>query len=248
MDLKTGKLPAIHDRRTLLLSDILQELPTIPTSWDCDIPFKQVPPLSMFGNNKYGDCVIAARANQTLRFEDTEQGQTLNIFDEDVLSEYWKEGGWNGCCLSPKPDNGLVMLDSLKAWRSTGWKVGNYQYFIYAFGTVALADLEGIKAGIYLLNGLNAGVQLPKSAMAEFNSGMPWADTSGYGTDGHCIYLVGFNAIGPICITWARKQQLTWEWWEKYSDECMGIVDAADPWITNSVINSEALEVYLNSL
>jgi hypothetical protein len=42
----------------------------------------------MFGNDVHGDCVIAGRAHQTLRFEDIEQGSVLMITDKEVLKEY----------------------------------------------------------------------------------------------------------------------------------------------------------------
>ena len=68
-NLKLGKLPATYDQRTLQLQTILKmrELPPIPKIFDCDTALPAPIPLLLFGNNKWGDCVIAARANQTLR-------------------------------------------------------------------------------------------------------------------------------------------------------------------------------------
>jgi hypothetical protein len=43
----------------------------------------------MFGNDKYGDCVIAGRAHQTLRFEAVEQKKLISVTEQDVLREYW---------------------------------------------------------------------------------------------------------------------------------------------------------------
>ena len=71
-------------------------------------------PLRYFLNDSLGDCVIAARANQTLRFEAAEQKKVLNITDAEVKREYLKEAGG--------ADSGLVMLDSLNLWRKSGWK------------------------------------------------------------------------------------------------------------------------------
>jgi hypothetical protein len=45
----------------------------------------------MFGNDVCGDCIIAGRAHQTLRFEVIEQGSVLMIGDKDVLRAYLKE-------------------------------------------------------------------------------------------------------------------------------------------------------------
>ncbi len=66
----------------------------------------------MFANDVHGDCVIAARAHLTLRFEDIEQGSILMIKDQDVLKEYFKESGG--------ADHGLNILDSLNEWAARG--------------------------------------------------------------------------------------------------------------------------------
>ena len=61
-NLKLGKLPATYDQRTLQLQTILKmrELPPIPKIFDCDTALPAPIPLLLFGNNKWGDCVIAA--------------------------------------------------------------------------------------------------------------------------------------------------------------------------------------------
>jgi hypothetical protein len=59
----------------------------------------------MFANDQYGDCVMAGRAHQTLRFELAEQKKVIAISDEDVTREYFQETG--------VADSGLVVLDSL---------------------------------------------------------------------------------------------------------------------------------------
>jgi len=81
-----------------------------------------------FANDTYGDCVIAGRAHQTLRFESLEQGKRLTITDREVLEEYFKETGGE--------DTGLVVLDSLKLWRRRGWKAAGARYRIKAFAEI----------------------------------------------------------------------------------------------------------------
>ena len=78
--------------------------------------------------------MIAGRAHQTLRFEDIEQGSVLMINDKDITKEYFKETGG--------VDSGLVVLDSLNAWRHNGWKVGKQTYTIKGFAEVNRTDLH----------------------------------------------------------------------------------------------------------
>ncbi len=246
MNYKLGKLPAVFDRRTLNLKMVLKELPPIPTSYNRDSIFPFEIPTPMFANDKWGDCVIAARAHQTLRFEGYEQSKVIPISDDDVLKEYWKEGGAN--CWNKKPDRGLVLLWSLRSWR-LGWKAGGRKYKIYAFGELLVNDYEHIRASIYLLGGANAGLVLPESAIAQFENGKPWdIVTQEYDRllGGHAIYLVGYNELGPICMTWAKRQQMTWSFWSKYADECYGIVD--DRNTTQSIVDVEKLDAYLQEI
>jgi hypothetical protein len=252
-NLKLGKLPATYDQRTLQLQTILKmrELPPIPKIFDCDTALPAPIPLLLFGNNKWGDCVIAARANQTLRLECFEQKKAIPISDSNVLNEYWKEQGAGGC-LNKHPDRGLNILNSLTAWRK-GWKAAGQTYNIYAFGEITSLNHPEVLAAIYLLNGAIAGLQLPVSAQAQFESGQPWDITSGPGANpgswgGHCIYLPAYNDIGPICETWAKKQQMTWAFWDRYNDECWGIVDDRDKFVTDSPVDVEALDEYLNEI
>ena len=112
---KLGKAAAKKDERNLKLATLLKAGPALPSSYDFDTTHAGIP-TPMFADDDNGDCVIAGRAHQTLRFEDIEQGSVLMILDKDVLKEYHKETGG--------PDTGLVVLDSLKLWRKKGWKVG----------------------------------------------------------------------------------------------------------------------------
>ena len=36
--------------------------------------------------------------------------------------------------------------------------------------------------------------------------------------------LVGYNATGPICVTWGALKQMTWEWWATYAEEAYALL------------------------
>ena len=112
---KLGKAAAKKDGRNLMFAAVLKAAPKLPVAYDFDLQHPGIP-TPMFANDSYGDCVIAGRAHQTLRFERIEQGSDLMISDKDVMREYLNETGG--------PDTGLIVLDSFKLWRSKGWKVG----------------------------------------------------------------------------------------------------------------------------
>jgi hypothetical protein len=242
---KLGKLPARIDPRTFQLKKLLvkKNLPPLPATYDVDSEFINFSDRNMFGNDKYGDCVMAGRAHMTLRFEDFEQKQLIKITDKDVEDEYFKETGGQ--------DSGLVMLDSLNEWRKTGWTAASKPYTIYAYAQIDVANHNELKYSVLLLRGAYTGFQVPQSAMDQFNAGQPWT-VSGDNTiiGGHCVYIKAYNEIGPICVTWGAEQQMTWEFWNIYFDEAYGVIDAQDTWLDPSTdpLNCEELAQKLNEI
>jgi hypothetical protein len=227
---KFGKLPQRVDSRTFQLKKLLvsKNLPPLPDAYDVDSEFTNFYDTNMFGNDKYGDCVMAGRAHMTLRFEDFEQSFVIPITDTDVENEYFKETGGQ--------DNGLVMLDSLNEWRQSGWTTAGHIYQIYAYAQIDKTNHDELKYSVYLLRGAYTGFSVPQSAMDQFNAGAPWTvvpDDGGI-VGGHCVYIKAYNTTGPVCVTWGAEQQMTWAFWDKYFDEAYGVIDAIDPWVDAS--------------
>jgi hypothetical protein len=240
---KLGKAAAKADDRNLMFAAVLKPAAVLPPSYDFDLEHSGIP-TPMFANDTHGDCVIAGRAHQTLRFENIEQGSTLMITDNDVLKEYLKETGG--------ADSGLVVLSSLKLWRSLGWEVGKHKYKIQAFAQINFKSPEEVRQAIFADVGIGMGVQLPNSAKAQIQSGQPWDVTSGADNErgswgGHYIYIPGYTPAGPVCITWGRKQQMTWDWLEKYCDEAYAIFDAKDTF-KKAVISKPNITAFLATL
>jgi hypothetical protein len=222
---KLGKAEAVRERGGVGFGQLLRSAPVkTPPTYDFDTTHPGIP-TPMFANDALGDCVMAGRAHQTLRFEDIEQGSVLMIQDADVKKEYFKETGG--------PDSGLVVLDSLKLWQNRGWKVGKNTYKIRAFATVDYKNHDQVRQAIFSDVGIGLGVQLPLAAQSQVQTGQPWAVTTGPKAKpgswgGHYVFVPGYTALGPVCVTWGRKQQMTWDWLNKYCDEAYAIFDAAN--------------------
>ncbi len=241
---KLGKAPAKKDERNLKFASLLRAAPpALPSAYDFDSSHPGIP-TPMFANDTRGDCVIAGRAHQTLRFEDIEQGSVLMITDKEVLKEYLKETGGS--------DTGLVVLDSLNEWRHKGWKVGKHIYKIQAFSEVAFTNHEEARQAIYADVGVGLGLQLPNSAKAQIQTGQPWEVTSGPDSapgswGGHYVYVPGYTPSGPVCVTWGRKQQITWDWLDKYCDEAYAIFDAKNRF-KMAMVDKAKITAFLNTL
>ena len=64
----------------------------------------------------------------------------------------------------------------------------------------------------------------------------------------NCIYIVAYNKIGPIAITWGKHQQMTWAFYFKYCDEAYAVIDNRDYWLKNDPIDCNKLSSYLEGI
>ncbi len=241
---KLGKQETKKDDRNLMFASLVKAPAKLPAEYDFDLTHKGIP-TPMFANDTLGCCVISGRAHQTLRFELLEQKSKLMITDTDITKEYFKE--------TSGKDSGLIVLDSLKLWRSKGWKAAKKTYKIKAFSSIMPRDHQSMMQAIYLDVGLGLGVSLPLSAQGQIQAGKPWDVVAGPtgkpgSWGGHYIYVSGYTALGPVCITWGRKQQLTWKFIDKYCDEAYAIFDAKNSVKAKKVLDQEKLQTFLDSL
>ncbi len=239
--IKFGKLPAQRDIRNLKLSAILRAPVKLPAEYDFDVKNHGIP-TPMFGNDEYGDCVIAGRAHQTLRFEKKEQRKVLKITEKEVLREYFKETGGD--------DSGLNVLDSLKLWRKRGWKAAGKKYTIKAFAEINRTKRDEVKRTVFMDIGVGLGFTLPDAAINQFHAGKPWEIVSGPSSrpnpdNGHYVYVPGYTKKGPVCVTWGRKQQMTWAFMMKYCDEAYAIIDAVNTAKKKKIIDEMKLKAFL---
>jgi len=240
-NLPLGKQPARADARNLLFKKLLVSPPSLPIMYDVDDDHSILSATRMFLNDVMGTCVIAGRAHQTVRFQILETSKQINITDYDVRNEYLIETGGK--------DNGLQVLESLKLWRTRGWIADGKRYRIKAFSEIQKSDFKNMMRAIYLNAGIGMGLQLPYSARQQFYDGKIWDISQSGRPDaalwgGHYVYVTGYDPIGLTCITWGRKQKMTWDFVDVYADEAYAIIDAEDKSIKN-VFNFDFLKTYL---
>jgi hypothetical protein len=241
---KLGKAAAKRDERNFKFASLIKAKPKLPEEYDFDLKNGGIP-TPMFANDEYGCCVISGRAHQTLRFELIEQKAKLSITDKEVLNEYMKETGG--------VDSGLIVLDSLKLWRKKGWKAAKKPYHVKAFSEIAPSDHTAMKQAVFMDVGVGLGLSLPLSAQAQIQAGKPWDVATGPGTKpnswgGHYVYVPGYTKKGPVCVTWGRKQQITWAFIDKYCDEAYAIIDDVNSAKKKKALDSGKLKEFLESL
>jgi hypothetical protein len=238
--MRLGKLAPEFSDRDLKFSSLMRAV-VLPPAYDWDAMHPGIP-TPMFGNDAYGDCVMAGRAHQTLRFEMAEQNKLIPITDKEVEAEYFKETGG--------ADSGLVVSRSLKSWRNLGWAAGGSNYKIKGYSRLDLYNRTQVKTAMFSDLGMGIGFSVPQSAIDQFNVNHPWtvvADDGG-SVGGHYVYCVAYDSQGLTCVTWAKRQQMTWEFFDKYTDEAWAIFDAKDDPHRKMLLKLDLLDDFLKKL
>lgn len=243
---KLGKNLYKHDERTLMLAEFMGDIPT-PANFDFDAGRIAIPD-HMWGNDDFGDCVIAGEANEILRLERVEAWQTAKLTDVDAVNRYKKLTG----CVSPGDENdtGLEIVAAHRDWRNNGFQIvyNNRNYKIDAYGEIDPADHALVRATTYLLHGTQWGFWLPLAAQDMTNQGK-WDYKGQTGAQwkagswgGHCVYAKKFSPNSIFVKTWGMEIEVTNAFVDKYADEAWGVVDNLDSWRKTSHFNVAAME------
>jgi hypothetical protein len=218
--MKLGKNAPRHDVRTLQMAQYLQPeaLPKIPPSQEWYDKVSQWP---MMMNNKIGDCTCAA-AGHLIEEWTAYTGKEVTLSDNQIVAAYSAITGYNP--KTGKNDNGAVELDVLKYWKSTGFAGRK----ISAFVGLEPANLDHIKASVFIFGGCYIGLALPISAQTQKIWSVPPGGLHGPGAPGswggHAVPVVAYDANGLTVVTWGALKQMTWGFWQAYCDEAYALL------------------------
>lgn len=188
-------------------------------------------------NDTWGDCTCACDANIVQGETSYGQGAEVVVPDSEVLAEYETTGfdpnaGPPG---SNPTDQGWTVAAALAYLQATGLA----GHKIAAYGQLQnLADHNSVMVCVAEFGYLSIGINLPNSAMSQFNSGPPagqqypvWDVVANDGgiDGGHCVCVCGYNATGPLLWTWGSVVQMTWAFWDKYVEEAWPVV--SNDWV-----------------
>jgi hypothetical protein len=213
-----GKHAPKLDYRTLRLQNYLTaKLPAPPAAYSV-LPavykkLKISDPTKLFpmdGNDKLGDCTIAALAHADTVYNGL-IGKKKILGQTDVVKLYYH--------LTGGVDSGLNELDVLNYWQSN--PVNGDQ--ITAFVKIDAKNHTHIQQAIQLFGGVYLGFQVQQNAIQEFDARQPWTPAP-LTNDGHAVYAVGYDPTGVTVLTWGNTQAGTWAWWDECVDEAYAIL------------------------
>lgn len=218
--MKLGKHPPKFDKRTLLLGKYLTKgLSPPPPSVDYG---KAVSTWPMFGNDRLGDCTIAAAGHMIEEW-------TANTGVEKTLPESAIETAYNYFSKG-NPDAGANMLDVLNYWRKTG--IGKDK--IHAFAQIEPNNNLQAQDAIYLFGNCYIGLALPNFAVAPGTNFLntPWivpptgpvGDAAPNPNNGHCVPAVAYDPRNIWVVTWGSLKPMSWQFYSTYADEAFAVL------------------------
>jgi len=215
---KLGKLPVRTDVRTLSLARYVdpQTLPAPPATFAETAKVSEWP---MYGNDRIGDCTIAAAGHMIEAWTAEARGQAVEIPEQAVLQAF------NDVKLVDPAtgEEGAVELDVLRYWRKSG--IGGHT--IGAYARVSVHTQRLVESGAWLFGGLYIGLQLPLTAQTQdvwdwTGSLAGRARPGSWG--GHAVDVVRYSKGSLTVVTWGRLQDMTWRFWDRYCDEAYCIL------------------------
>jgi hypothetical protein len=248
-NVRLGKHDYKFDSKTLKLGPMISPTLVFPHSFDFDkgrSPF----PLKMWGNDQWGNCVKVAQCNEIERLERLEQRKTLPLTEDDVVAAYKAETG----ARSPGDpnDTGLVMLDNNRLWRKVGFPFQSRRYTICAFGELDPSDHDQLRAGVFLLHGVQFGFALPRATQDMTDTwdyrgqtGPEWQPGS---WGGHAVFTKAYDTSGMQVCSWGQHIHVTNAFIDRYCDEAWAVVDRFDTWSKRPEIDIAAIKKHLHEI
>jgi hypothetical protein len=195
-------------------------LPPPPATLDMS---GKVGTLGMMLNDSIGDCTIAAVGHGIQVWTgNAVNGTPVVVPDATILSVYETLSGYDPS--APSSDVGCVFVNVLAYWESNG--IGGHK--IEHFAALDVLNQSQVKEAFWLFGGGYLGIALPVSAQTQTVWDVPAGGVTGDGAPGswggHAVAVVGYNATGPLVITWGSIKQMTWAFFTTYVDEAYALL------------------------
>lgn len=224
---KLGKAPASHSI-SLKFDQVfdIRKLPKPPAGRFGRYTMVKGGRWGMLGNDQVGNCVWAGAAHEDMIF--TAMGGSPVLYQtKDVISDYSACTGYDP--KDPNTDEGTDMRKAASYRRKTGLLAADgSRQMVDGYLALKVGNIEQIEVSTSLFGACGLGVQLPSSAMDQFDSQEPWHRTSGrqHNEGGHYISHVGRNSLSDqLVVTWGRLHAATDDWLATYMDEGVAYLD-----------------------
>lgn len=218
-----GKRPPRLDPRTLRFLSYASTLPPPPPAFTAlprvEAALNNPHPMYLFpmdGNNRYGNCTIAAVAHSITLYQ-AFVGRRWRPSAKNAIREYLS--------LSDGQDSGLYELDVLNHWRSRGFFASSSRaaHKILAYAALPPHSHDHLKQAISIFGAVYLGFRVTEETLSQFHDHQPWTPAPFTGS-GHAVIAVAYDPSYLTLLTWGATQRGTWDWWDACVDECYAIL------------------------
>jgi hypothetical protein len=224
--MKFGRQPRSYDRRIPRYSDLREKM-TAPPTPPLSVNYAAVlpPQLGMYGNDVLGDCTCAAVYHAIQTWTANANPPIDSEPQQDAVLLYEQACGYVPG--HPNTDQGGNEQTVLKYWVNTGAPAGPSGVLedkLAAFVEVNPANLVNVKQAIFECGTLYIGFNVP-AYLDPSNTAVWDLVPNAQIVAGHAVVLIGYDAVGPWCITWGRVQKMTWAFFSYFTDEAYALAD-----------------------
>lgn len=216
--MKLGKLPARKDSVKLKLASYLTKNIVPPIKYNHAA--LETSGWQMLGNDQYGDCVLAGAGHETMLWC-AETKKDVTIMEANTLSDYSAITGFNPA--DPATDKGTDMQVAASYRRKTGIiDTHGLRHKVAAYLAIAINNKTEFKVAMSTLGLVGLGLQLPNSALKQFDAGSTWTVEKNKSiAGGHYVPIVGYDTQHVYLITWGKLIKASWEFILKFADEAI---------------------------
>jgi hypothetical protein len=233
--MKLGLKPFVHtlktQRQAVATARILDTLgapPSASPGYSGNANLQNGGDFGIDGNDQYGDCVFADVAHRiAVRTAQMGAGKMVTATTAETLQLYSEVTGFNAN--DPNTDQGGDLVATAQYMQKTGMLIGGQRHMEAGNGVIDPANTDHIKWAICLFGCAPFGLNLPQSALDQFDAGQPW-DVSGDGTivGGHDVLGVEYRPESPsnpgwLIITWGKRWPATDAFIAKYLNQVVPV-------------------------
>lgn len=222
---RLGRKPATFSARrmraSLHLNAVLANLtapPPVSYDWSGAAMLATHGDMRMFLNDQIGDCTAADSAH-ALMVRTAAVGSIVRPTNTDVLRLYEATSGYIPG--RPETDVGCVEADVCSFMMSHGL-LGHRSVATapVVAGQLTPYLIDNLKWAVELFGPIRLGVNLPRSAEAQFEAGLPWTVNGDLTiAGGHDILLTRYNTYCGYVMSWGQLRPATWQWLERFVEE-----------------------------
>ncbi len=230
-DFHFGKTTARKGAVSFLFTDYFdaKNLPTPPPAFG---HYRKIQNFYVLGNLDYGCCVWSGAAHEHMIWS-IEGGRPRARFTaRDTLWDYAAATGFdisktdaNG---NNPTDQGTDMDEAAKYRRKNGIiDATGARRKIDGYLSLETGNWDQLIAAMYLFGAAGIGLQLPKSALDQFDDRRPWTAplfpwSRPKIVGGHYVCGVGRDTNGYVpIVSWGRLNPMTRRFYERFSDEAL---------------------------